>query len=234
MSFSSVADLWAKLMTEVLGYDRFGAHGGDWGAGVTARLAYAHPDKMIGIHVTSVSSMPYLGPGSREPTQQERAFLDTRERWRQDEGGYAHIQGTKPQTLSYGLMDSPVGLAAWIVEKFRTWSDRGGDVESVFTKDELLTNITIYWVTRTISSSVRIYYESLRDPLTLKEGEIINVPSAVARFPKDISYPPREWAERVFDLRHWTEMPRGGHFAALEEPQMLVEDIRDFFRPLRV
>ncbi len=226
-----IADLWAELMTG-LGYTRFAAHGGDWGASITARLGHAHPDQAIGLHVTAVAAMPYLGPDP-DLTDGERAFMQAREAWVQAEGGYAHIQGTKPQTLSYGLNDSPAGLAAWITEKFRTWSDCLGDVESRFTKDELLTNITIYWATGTINSSTRIYYESRRDPWGLGQGERIEPPSAVARFPKDLGYPPREWAERVFNLQRWTEMPRGGHFAALEEPEMLVDDLRAFFRTLR-
>ena len=231
-SVSRVGDLWVSLM-DALGYDRFGAHGGDWGAGVTARLGQSHADRMIGVHVTAVSATPHIGDDSPPLTDAEKEFQRARLQWREDEGAYGHIQGTKPQTLSYGLMDSPVGLAAWIVEKFRAWSDCDGDVESVYTKDELLTNITIYWVTQTISSSVRIYYESQRAPLMLGEGEIITPPSAVARFPKDIGYPPREWAERVFNLQQWTEMPNGGHFAAMEKPEALVEDLRSFFRPLR-
>ena len=228
-----IADLWASLMTDGLGYSRFAAHGGDWGAGITAGLGYAHPEQVVGIHVTAVSAQPYLGPGSRELSEAERALVQDRERWRNEEGAYGHIQGTKPQTLSYGLNDSPAGLAGWIVEKFRTWSDCGGDVESRFTKDELLTNITIYWATQTINSSIRIYYESQRAPWQFGRDDGIRVPCAVALFPKDISYPTREWAERSYNVQRWTEMPSGGHFAALEEPEMLVEDIRSFFRSLR-
>ena len=232
VSVIRIADLWASLM-DGLGYERFAAHGGDWGAGITARLGYAYPERLIGIHVTAVSATPYLGPGSRDLTEAERRLVEEREQWRQDEGGYSHIQGTKPQTLSYGLNDSPAGLAAWIVEKFRTWSDCDGDVESVYTKDELLNNITIYWATQTINSSTRIYYESQRATWGFGPDDMIRVPCAVARFPKDLSYPPREWAERSFNLQRWTEMPRGGHFAALEEPEILVDDLRAFFRDLR-
>jgi pimeloyl-ACP methyl ester carboxylesterase len=233
MNVFRIADLWARLMTEGLGYHRFGAQGGDWGAGVTSGLGLNYPDNLVGIHVTMPSATPYLGPGARELSDAERTLIEHRDNWRQAEGGYGHIQGTKPQTLAYGLNDSPAGLAAWIVEKFRTWSDCDGDVERRFTKDELLTNITIYWATQTISSSTRLYYESQRAPRALKQGEKIQVPTAVARFPVEISHPPREWAERSYNLQHWTEMPRGGHFPALEEPELLVEDIRDFFRPLR-
>ena len=233
MNVFRIADLWVRLMTEGLGYHRFGAQGGDWGAGVTSNLGLNYPDNLVGIHMTMPSATPYLGPGARELSDAERILIEQRDNWGQAEGGYGHIQQTKPQTLAYGLNDSPAGLAAWIVEKFRTWSDCDGDVERRFTKDELLTNITIYWATQTISSSTRLYYESQRATRALKEGEKIQVPSAVARFPVEISHPPREWAERSYNLQHWTEMPRGGHFAALEEPELLVEDIRDFFRPLR-
>ena len=229
-----IADLWAKLMTEGLGYPRFGAQGGDWGASVTAYLGFAHPDRLTGIHVTSMTRpTPYLGAGSRALSAAEQAYLGQREAWLRDEGGYSHIQGTKPQTLAYGLNDSPAGLAAWIVEKYRTWSDCHGDVEGRFTKDELLTTVMIYWVTQSITSSTRLYYETQRQPWTLRQGERIGVPSAMAAFPKELSRPPREWGERSFNVQRWTEMPRGGHFAALEEPELLAEDIRAFFRPLR-
>jgi pimeloyl-ACP methyl ester carboxylesterase len=234
MDVLKVADLWAELMTEGLGYSRFGAQGGDWGASVTARLGHAYPENLIGIHVTSMTRPgPYLGPGSKELSEAEKVFMGQREQWLQAEGGYSHIQGTKPQTLSYGLNDSPAGLAAWIVEKYRTWSDSGGDVESKFTKDELLSNITIYWATQTINSSTRLYYETQNSLWNMEQGERIVVPSAMAAFPKEISSPPREWGERSYNVQRWTEMPRGGHFAALEEPELLVEDIRAFFRPLR-
>ena len=234
MEIQRVADMWAKLMTANLGYSRFAAQGGDIGAGVTSRLGYSHPESMVGIHLTSITRpTPYLGQGSRELTEAEQAFIDQRERWQQDEGGYTHIQGTKPQTLSYGLNDSPAGLAAWIVEKYRTWSDCGGNVEARFTKDELLTIVTIYWVTQTISSSTRMYYENQRKLWVMGRDELVRVPSGMALFPQEISRPPREWAERSYNVCRWTEMPRGGHFAALEEPELLAEDIRAFFRPLR-
>jgi pimeloyl-ACP methyl ester carboxylesterase len=229
-----VADLWVKLLTDRLGYRRFGAQGGDWGASVTSYLGFAYPRNLMGIHVTSMTRpTPYLGPGSRALSAAEKTYLEQREAWLQAEGGYSHIQGTKPQTLSYGLNDSPAGLAAWIAEKYRTWSDCQGDIESRFTKDELLTTIMLYWVTQTINSSTRLYYETQRQPWALQQGERIAVPSAMAAFPKEISRPPREWGERSFNVQQWTEMPRGGHFAALEEPELLANDIRAFFRPLR-
>ena len=234
MSYRRVAELFAGLMTDELGYARYGAHGGDWGGAVTASVAHAQPDDVIGSHVTLVIGAPHLGDGAAPLSEAEEAFMAERAEWRSEEGGYGHIQATKPLTLGYGLTDSPVGLAAWIVEKFRTWSDCGGDVESVYTKDELLTNIGIYWHTGTIGSSVRLYYESDRDPLRLGSGERIRPPAAVATFPKEIAHPPREWCERIFgDLRRFTDMPYGGHFAAMETPRELAEDIRGFFRGLR-
>ena len=230
----SVGDLWAKLMSDNLRYGRFGAQGGDWGASVTAKLGFSHPDKVIGIHSTSTTRpTPYLGPGSRELSEAEKSIIQHRNDWQASEGGYAHIQGTKPQTLSYGLNDSPAGLAAWIVEKYRTWSDCGGDVESRFTKDELLTTVTIYWVTQSIGSSTKLYYETHRKPWNLKQGERIEVPCGIASFPGENTVPIREWAERSYNVQHWTDMASGGHFAALEEPVQLVDDIRSFFRQLR-
>ena len=234
MEVGSTAALWEELMTEGLGYSRFAAHGGDIGAGVTSRLGHGHADSVIGIHLTSVTRpTPYLGPEARELSEAEKTLIREREEWQQTEGGYAHIQGTKPQTLAYGLNDSPAGLAAWIVEKYRTWSDCDGDVERRFTKDELLTTVTIYWVTESISSSTRMYKENQRYNWTMDRDERIEVPTGVAAFPAEISRPPREWAERSYNLRRWTHMPGGGHFAALEEPQLLAEEIRAFFRPLR-
>ena len=154
-------------MTEGLGYTRFGAHGGAWGAGVTACLGLAYPEQVMGIHVTALES-PYLDSEARELSQAEQAFLKETEAWEKAEGGYSHLQRTKPQTLSYGLNDSPVGLAAWIVEKFRSWSDCDGDMERRFTKDELLANVTLYWVTQTINSSMRPLLRSAARPRPLQ------------------------------------------------------------------
>ena len=234
MEVQRVAGMWNKLMTQNLGYPRFGSQGGDIGSGVTSRLGYAHADSLYGIHLTSVTRpTPYFGPGSQPITEAEQALMDQRDRWFLDEGGYNHIQGTKPQTLAYGLNDSPAGLASWIVEKYRTWSDCDGDVEKRYTKDELLTIVTIYWVTQTISSSTRMYYENQKNLWTMEKDQKVPAPAGMAMFPQEISRPPREWAERSYDVRRWTEMPRGGHFAALEEPQLLAEEVRAFFRPFR-
>ena len=230
----TIGDMWAKLMSENLGYERFAAQGGDWGARVTAKLGQSHGDKVIGIHTTSTTSpTPYLGVGTPELSAAEKGMLAQREQWLADEGGYSHIQSTKPQTLSYGLNDSPVGLAAWIVEKYRKWSDCNGDVETRFTKDELLTTVTIYWVTQSIGSSTRLYYEAFSKPWNREKDEKIQVPTGIAAFPSENTVPIREWSERGYNVQHWTDMPSGGHFAALEEPMRLVQDIRDFFRGLR-
>ena len=234
MEVQRVAGMWNKLMTQNLGYPKFGAQGGDIGSGVTARLGFAHSDTLYGIHLTSITRpTPYLGPGSKPVTDSEQALITQRDKWFQDEGGYNHIQGTKPQTLAYGLNDSPVGLAAWIVEKYRTWSDCGGDVEKSYTKDELLTIVTIYWVTQTISSSTRMYFENQKHLWTMEKDQKVPTPAGMAMFPQEISKPPREWGERSYDVRRWTEMASGGHFAALEEPQLLAEEVRAFFRDFR-
>ena len=232
MTKTRMARLLAGLMIEVLGYRRFAARGGDIGSGVVAFLAMDYPKHVAGIHVSDVLR-PYLGPGARIFTEAERRFFEEERLWMEKEGAYDHIQATKPQTLAYGLTDSPAGLAAWIVEKFRSWSDCGGDVERRFSKDELLTNLTIYWATGTINSANRRYFERDAEPRDLGPGDRVRVPTAVTIFPADIDKPPREWGERVYDVRRWTEMPRGGHFAALEEPDLLAKDIREFFRPLR-
>ena len=230
----AIGDMWSTLMSKNLGYQRFAAQGGDWGARVTAKLGLSHSDKVIGIHTTSTTSpTPYLGPGSPILTDAEKRMLQQREQWLAEEGGYSHIQSTKPQTLSYGLNDSPAGLAAWIVEKYRRWSDCGGDVETRFTKDELLTTVTIYWVTESINSSTRLYYEAFSKPWNLGKYEKIQVPVGIAAFPSENTVPSREWSERSYNVQHWTDMPAGGHFAALEEPINLAKDIRDFFRGLR-
>jgi pimeloyl-ACP methyl ester carboxylesterase len=190
---------------------------------------------MIGIHLNYIAGRFLLGGTLNEPQKDElaSAYLEELRAWWDVEGGYSHEQGTKPQTLSYGLNDSPVGLAAWIIEKFRTWSDCGGDVERVFSRDWLLTNVMLYWVTETIHSSARLYYESRQQPLSLSRGNRVEPPVGVALFPKELPRPPRSLAERGLNIVRWTEMPRGGHFAAMEQPELLAEDVRAFFRELR-
>jgi pimeloyl-ACP methyl ester carboxylesterase len=232
LNIEEIAALFQRLMTEVLGLVRFGAQGGDWGAFITGRLGYTYSQNLIGIHLTMVPVAPH--PSERTNLSvAEEAFITASEAWRTEETGYQWIQGTKPQTLSYALNDSPAGLAAWITEKFYSWTDSHGDSESRVSKDALLTNIMLYWVTQTINSSFWLYYQMRHQPWRLGRGERITVPTAVAAFPREIIRPPREWAARVCNLQRWTPMTAGGHFAALEEPQALVEDIRAFYRELR-
>jgi len=232
MTLARTAELWAQLMTDGLGYQRFAATGGDFGSGVSRLLALSQPDRLIGIYLPYIG-YPTLNADRSNLSEAEKKYLNAVEEWLRKEGGYSAIQSTKPQTLAYGLNDSPVGLAAWIVEKFRSLSDCDGDVERRFSKDELLTNIMIYWITQTINSSIRTYYENISVPPPLKPGQHIEVPAGVAIFPKEPNLPPREWAERSLRVQRWTQMPRGGHFAAMEEPALLVDEIRTFFRPLR-
>ena len=225
------AELFATLMIDVLGYPRFGAHGGDWGSFITGYLGYAHPEALVGIHLTLLSGfLSSLRPES--PTDEERSYLAHAAVWQRERSAYATIQGTRPQTLAYGLNDSPAGLAAWIGEKFQDWSD--GDIDSVFTRDQLLSNIALYWFTGSINASFWYYYARRHGGPLIPPGAQIHVPTGHARFPQEIVRPPRSIASRVFsDIRHWTEMERGGHFAALEQPDALAADLRAFFRPLR-
>jgi pimeloyl-ACP methyl ester carboxylesterase len=223
------AGLWARLMTDTLGYRRFGAQGQDIGAAVSIALAAGHPDVVAGIHLPGVVAFP---PAGQPVSGEGRAFLDRQQRWRDAEGGYAHLQATRPQTLACALADSPAGLAAWIAEKFRAWSDCDGDVERRFSKDELLTTITLYWVTGTIGSSFLFYHDSQHDPRPRPRR--VKVPVGVALFPKENPVTgPREWAEASYNITRWTQMPRGGHFPAAEEPDLLAGELREFFRPLR-
>ena len=229
---SQIADAFAALMTEVLGYRRFAAQGGDWGGFITSRMGFAYPDRVAGIHVNLLAVRRDTGPPSGA-TDEERGYLQQLGQWLREETGYQAIQGTKPQTFAFGLTDSPAGLAAWIVEKFRSWSDCGGDVERRFSKDVLLTNVMLYWITGAIGSSFWPYYDRMHAPWPIPEGARVEVPTAYAAFPCEIVRPPRSMAERMYNIQRWTAMPAGGHFAALEEPEALAKDIREFFRPLR-
>ena len=228
-----VAELWVRLM-EGLGYQRFGTQASDWGAAVSMWLASRFPDQVSGLHVNFIPGFyqPPLGDGQPPLSAEETEFLDTAAAWFDTEGGYHHLQSTKPQTPAYALTDSPTGLAAWIVEKMRAWSDCGGDVERAFTLDAILTNISIYWFTGTIGSSMRFYRENRLRPNRFDPGERVLPPLGAALFPQD-RMPPRAWVERVFTVTRWTTMPRGGHLGAMETPQPLAQEIREFFRPLR-
>jgi microsomal epoxide hydrolase len=228
----AIADCVAELMT-TLGYTRFAAQGGDWGAFTASRLGYAHPEKLIGIHL-NLLAVRRDQRAMADPTPEEKVFLDELAVWLKEETGYQWIQGTRPQTLAFGLTDSPAGLAAWIVEKFRAWSDCGGDVETAFTRDRLLANISFYWFTGTIGSSFWPYYARMHGPWPIPEGHTIDIPTGYAEFPREILRPPRSLAARTYtDIRRWSVMPRGGHFAALEQPEALANEVREFFRPLR-
>jgi pimeloyl-ACP methyl ester carboxylesterase len=228
-----MAALFAELMNK-LGYSRFIVQGGDWGATIATWLGLNHPEKLMQIHLNYVSASytPFLEP-TDVLTETEKLFLQERENWYEDFGAYAHIQKTRPQALAYGLNDSPVGLAAWLLEKYRDWSDCDGNVETRFSKDELLTQICIYWFTETIHSSVRLYNEASKVPIHLKRNQRIQVPTSVSRFAKEAPMPPREWVERGYQVVRWTEFPRGAHFAAWEEPELLAEDLRAATRHLR-
>lgn len=231
MNTQRTAHLWATLMHEILGYERFGAAGGDVGSEVTMHLAHHRPDLLSGIHLTDVS-YPMAPPEGVELDEAGQTYLDRLNYWFYTQGAYAMVQSTKPQSLAYGLNDSPVGLAAWIVEKFQAWSDCNDDIESRFSKDELLTNIMIYWVTETIGTSVRMYREGGQGT-PLYPAPRIEVPAGIAHFAAKDLVPPRHWVEQMMNVQRWTEVPTGGHFAALEEPELLVEELSAFFRPLR-
>ncbi len=228
-----IADCLADLMTETLGYRRFAAQGGDWGGITASRMGYAHADKLIGIHV-NLLAVRRDGSMLADPTPEERKYLDELAYWLREETGYQWIQGTRPQTLSFGLTDSPAGLAAWIVEKFRAWSDCGGNVESVYTRDQLLANISLYWFTGAIGSSLFPYYFRMHRPWPIPDGGSVGVPTGYCEFPREILRPPRSLAARTYpDIRRWTVMPHGGHFAAMEQPKALADEVSAFFRPLR-
>jgi len=228
-----IAALEARLMAR-LGYTRYGVQGGDWGSIISTQVALADAPHVAGLHINMCFG---AAPAGTDPnaglTEQERERVRIRQTFQNEETGYQQIQGTKPQTLGVALNDSPAGLAAWIVEKFRTWCDCNGDPETIFTKDELLTNISLYWFTQTAASSARIYYESRHAPPSATAGRRIETPTACADFPKEIIWSPRRWLEGRYNIVRWTEMPRGGHFAAWEQPALLVDDVRAFFAPLR-
>lgn len=228
-----IASLFNTLMTETLGYPRYLAQGGDWGGAVSSWLGFDHADACAGVHVNIMIMQTHDGPQNDE----ERAWSERWAREQEMEQGYRTQQATKPQTLSYAMMDSPVGIAAWLVEKFNSWSDtQGDDVESAHSKDTLLTNIMVYVITRTFNTASWIYYGRREEGgrVMSPEGQRVEVPTAAALFPAEfLSWPPRSYVERVYNITRWTEMSRGGHFAALENPGELAADIREFARTIR-
>ncbi len=228
-----IADCFTDLMTDVLGYKRFGAQGGDWGAFTCSALGVRHADKLAGIHINMLSVRPDQTPPAN-PTPEEKRYAEDIKLWAKEETGYIHIQGTRPQTLAYALTDSPAGLAAWIAEKFHVWTDHAGDFETAVARDHLLANISLYWFTGAIGSSFWPYYDRLHGPWPIPDGKTVDVPTGYAAFPKEIRRPPRSIAEKTYtDIRQWTVMPTGGHFAAAEQPAALAGDVANFFRPLR-
>ena len=223
-----VAQAFLELMRR-LGYSRYGVQGGDWGSQVVTRMGALDPEGCAGVHLNmAIVDAPKEQLALTEAEQSDLAGMA---RFQRDEAGYALEQGTKPQTVGVALNDSPAGLLAWIVEKFRTWSDCDGDPLTVFTRDQLLTNVMTYWVTGTITSSARLYWELMH----AQQGapEYVAVPTGIARYPKEIFCFPRSWVERRFNVTHWAELPRGGHFAAMEQPDLFVDDVRNFFRSVR-
>jgi len=222
-----IAHAFAELMDR-LGYSRYGAQGGDWGAQVTTRIGALDPEHCAAIHLNMPIGTPPENPVPL--TAEEQADLAAMETFMREESGYANEQGTKPQTVGAALNDSPAGLLAWLVEKFRTWSDCDGDPENCYTRDQLITNVMVYWVTETIASSARLYWETRHSG---SSPPIVEVPTGVARYPKEVLRWPRSWVERQYNVTRWAVMPRGGHFAAMEQPALFAEDLREFFRTVR-
>jgi pimeloyl-ACP methyl ester carboxylesterase len=233
MNTFRTAELWVKLMRE-LGYGRFVAQGGDIGANVSSVMAWKHPESVLALHLNYI-------PGSYRPwiddaaplRPEEIAFQHDAQKWYDEKGGYWHVQATQPQTLGFALNDSPIGVAAWLIDKYRDWADCDGVVERRFSRDELLTHVSLYWFTETIASSCRMYLESRRAPLVFRQDERIGVSCGVLHLAKEEPMPPRAWVERAYNVVRWTEKPTGGHFAAWEEPEVFATDVREFVAPFR-
>ena len=230
-----IADAWAALLTR-LGYARYGAQGSDWGTSISACLAQQHPEHVVGIHLT-----PPLAPPDPETlhdlTEQERAALAALEYSATWDSGYSREHSTRPQTIGYALVDSPVALCAWIIEKFHSWTDNDGDLERILTRDELLDNLMLYWLPRSGASSVRLYWQSMRQVnewIVGAANDRVTTPTGCSIFPKELQRPSRRWAEKRFvDIRYWNEPAKGGHFAAFEQPNLYLEEVRTFFRLVR-
>jgi pimeloyl-ACP methyl ester carboxylesterase len=229
---SFMAELWFKLMQE-LGYKKFGVQGGDFGAGVSSFISLKYPNHVIGMHLNYIPGNyhPVLSDGE-VLTDEENDYLKSEDEWYFREGGYSLQQNTKPLTLAYGLNDSPIGLCAWIIEKMYGWAECKGNIENVFTKDELLSNVMLYWITETIHSSVRLYNENRKSSLSLGKDSFINIPVGIARFRFEEPFPPRKFIERGFNIQHWSDFHEGGHFPAMEKPEILAGDIYNFFNKI--
>ena len=237
INFWRTADLWVKLMRDVLGYDKFSAEGGDWGSIVTAQLGHKYAEHLHGVYVHLTAPLDLFQGTLPEPSEYgpgEEGLFEKNVHFFMAESAYSALQMTKPQTLAFALEDSPAGLASWLVEKRRTWSDCGGDVEKRFSKDDLLTTFTIYWATRSFGTSARYYYECTHNPWRPSHDRrpVVQSPTGIGVF-QDVVILPKSWAERYYNLKHWSVMKSGGHFAPMEEPELLVEDVRKFFRTMR-
>jgi pimeloyl-ACP methyl ester carboxylesterase len=224
MSVARMAGLFHRLMTETLGYKRYAVRGSDLGAGVITQLAITHPEAIIGAHLSGTN--PYVMNVPDDLSPAEQTFVASAQQWMQTEMAYAMEHASKPQTLAYALNDSPARLAAWIIEKFWRWSDHDGSLDQAFSKDQLLTNLTIYWVTGTINASMRLYYETVRDPGAWGR---IDVPAGYLMTSKDMFPTPREWVERTSRIDHWTGINWGGHFMEWDVPEIVATDLREFF-----
>lgn len=226
-----IAAAWRTLM-ERLGYDRYGAQGGDWGSAISRELGRIAPDHVVGVHLNLLLTGNRSAAALDDLTETEKERIETAARFLSDGRGYSSIQGSRPQTVGYGLTDSPVGQLAWIAEKFKEWTDSTDRPEDAVDRDRMLANITIYWVTATAASSARLYYEAVHGG-SWAPPQPSPTPTGIAVFPKEIAPPIRRLAERTNNIVYWTEFDRGGHFAALEEPDLLLADIRAFFRAFR-
>jgi pimeloyl-ACP methyl ester carboxylesterase len=234
MNTFRTAELWVRLMHE-LGYERFVAQGGDIGANVSSAMAFRYPESVMALHLNYIpgSYRPWVDEAAQPLLAEEAAFQRSARDWYDEKGGYWHVQATQPQTLGFALNDSPVGLAAWLIDKYRDWGDCHGDVFRRFSMDELLTHVSLYWFTETIASSCRMYLESRKAPLAFQRGERITTPCGVLHLAKEEPMPPRVWVERAYSVVRWTQHARGGHFAAWEEPELFAADVREFVAPFR-
>jgi pimeloyl-ACP methyl ester carboxylesterase len=237
LNYSRTADLWVELMAG-LGYGRFATHGGDWGAIISAQLGHKYADRLIGTHFTLMTPLDFFSGGRVPPedySSAEQGWADRNRHFFLAEAGYYALQSTKPQTPAFALNDSPVGLCSWIVEKRRSWSDCGGNVEKRFSKDDLLTTVMLYWMTQSYGTSARYYYEAAHHPWQPAHNRtpVVEAPTGIAVFLNEVVLQPKRWAERYYNLQRWSVFPSGGHFTPMEEPEALVGDIRQFFRPLR-
>ncbi|HVV30358.1 MAG TPA: epoxide hydrolase [Mycobacteriales bacterium] len=237
VSFARTAELWHRLMRDVLGFERYGAGGGDWGAFVTADLAHTNPEGLVGAYLTfpALLGADLAGLSPDAYAADEVGWFEQTAAGLAVSGSHMAVHTADPQTLAYAMADSPVGQASWMLERRRAWSDCGGDVERRFSKDDLITSFALYWLTNSFASAVRLYAESFRTPWTARHDRtpVLQAPTGIAVYPHEIVLAPRALAERFANLVHWTVMPRGGHFAPAEEPELYVQDVRAFYRPLR-